>query len=119
MIANRILPTINEESFVIRYFNDDKEVLSLVSDYQTTSFVLHECPFTTVELFDIILPRNLFTLLDEVYISTTPFRKLNIRLVESENLFELDFSNFNRTLFGLEGVRDFIFNEEALEKLKK
>ena len=117
MIANRISPRINEDCFVIRYFNDDVEVLALASDYRGASFVLHNCPFTVLELFDIIIPRHICGILDEVNVGITQ-RVLNIRLGGKENLFELDFTYFNHVIFGLEGVKDFIFNEEALEKLK-
>lgn len=113
MIANRIVPTVSEDTFVIRYLSNDAEVLSLASDYQTISFVLHNCPFTPLELFDIMIPRHLCGVLDEVNMRVTE-RVLGIRLGGSENLFELDFSYFNFVVLGLDGVRDFIFNNEAL-----
>ena len=117
MIADRISTRITDDSFVVRYFYYDQEVLTLASDYRNNNFVLHNCPFTVLELFDIIIPRHICGILDEVNVGISE-RVLNLRLGGKENLFELDFTYFNFKVFGLEGVKDFIFNEEALEKLK-
>jgi hypothetical protein len=113
MISNRITSQFSDDNFVIRYYLGEIDMMTIASDYSTTSVVIYEnCPYRTIELFNIIFPKA-----NPVgYIAISPV-VITVKLVGEDNIFEFDFSEFNETVFGLKGVRDFIFDNESLKKL--
>lgn len=117
MIANRITSRVTEEFFQIDYYLDDAKVLTLNSDYSVVTILLKEgVPFTASTLFDIILVNNSQSRISKDLVHV----ELNQQILQLElktNLFDYDFSLFNGLIFGLHGVSDFIFNNEALESL--
>lgn len=117
MIANRITTTIGDDTFSIRYYKNNKRVMSLFSDYKGASF------YTEYDHPASITPAKLLSMMNfecdnlKLTLRTLP-GTLSISWGDEYNFFESDFSVFNAHVFGILGVRDFIFDNEALEHLK-
>lgn len=116
MIADFVHTSVSEDKLQVTYNLDSETTMLLLSNYAGTinlHISTHHYPLLKSLISSIIFPTGTeiteFAGAINVYDYDLSFIKVSVKLPPGYNWFELDFSEFNRIVFGMYYKKDFFF----------